>query len=250
MTSYYDFYTYAYLRKTDLTPYYIGKGRKRRAWSKNHGKIAVPKDKSQILILTSNLSEEEAWRHEIYMIAVFGRKDLGTGILHNRTNGGEGAGGAVRSEENKKKVGDRSRGTIGITDGKLIKRIKPHEEIPKGWERGTPESFKQAVRDNHHDVSGEKNPTFGKRRITNGKSERRIPFDDPIPEGWREGAIPKLFKCQKPRPVEITSVEHNFALVFDSLKEAAEFIGVKPTGLNGLVGDEKRCCKGWKIRRI
>lgn len=106
------YYTYAYLRK-DRTPYYIGKGKGRRIYKKGNGQIKPPKDKSRIIFLKKNLTEEEAFKHEIYMIAVFGRKDLGTGILRNRTNGGEGASGAVRSDEYKnklsKKVKDRYR---------------------------------------------------------------------------------------------------------------------------------------------
>jgi tRNA splicing endonuclease len=81
------FYTYAYLRE-DRTPYYIGKGSGRRAYSK-HSSFYPPKDKTKIIYLKQNLTEEEAFRHEIYMIAVFGRKDIGTGILINRTDGGD-----------------------------------------------------------------------------------------------------------------------------------------------------------------
>jgi phage-related minor tail protein len=88
------FYTYAYLR-VDGTPYYIGKGKDRRAWAKHKKWLPRPKDNSRILILKEGLTEEEAFRHEIYMINVFGRKDLGTGILHNRTNGGEGVSGKI-----------------------------------------------------------------------------------------------------------------------------------------------------------
>jgi hypothetical protein len=257
MANYYDFYTYAYLRLKDRTPYYIGKGQGNRAWAKHRKGISVPKDLSRILILKSGLSEEEAWRHEIYMVAVFGRKDLGTGILHNRTDGGEGASGAVRSEEFKRKVGDRvrnkpspTRGTIGITNGEFFRRIKPCEDIPEGWEIGAPESFKQAVKENHHDVSGAKNPAYGKRRITNGVRERRIPRADPIPEGWWEGAAPSKISKVGNKPIEITSVEDNFGLIFPSCKEAAEFTGGSPTSLRRVANGGAKSYLGWKVRYI
>jgi len=95
-----QYYTYAYLRE-DRTPYYIGKGKGNRAYKKHQKGISVPKDKSRIIFLKQNLTEAEAFRHEIYMIAVFGRKDLGTGILHNRTAGGDGSSGVIVSEERK-----------------------------------------------------------------------------------------------------------------------------------------------------
>jgi hypothetical protein len=88
------FYTYAYLRE-DRTPYYVGKGKGDRAYRKRKSGIKPPKDKSRIILLKQNLTEQEAFKHEIYMIAVFGRKDLGTGILHNKTNGGEGTSGLI-----------------------------------------------------------------------------------------------------------------------------------------------------------
>ena len=95
------YYTYAYLRE-DRTPYYIGKGTGNRIYSVNR-RMKPPKDKSRIIFLKKNLTEEEAFKHEIYMIAVLGRKDLGTGILQNLTDGGEGGSGRVLSEETRRK---------------------------------------------------------------------------------------------------------------------------------------------------
>ena len=77
------YYTYAYLR-LDGTPYYVGMGRGRRAYSKQHRVKVPPVDR--ILFLKKNLTHSEAVKHEIYMIAVLGRKDLGSGILRNLTN--------------------------------------------------------------------------------------------------------------------------------------------------------------------
>lgn len=84
-----NYYTYAYLRE-DKTPYYIGKGKGDRIYSTRR-RNKPPKDKSRIIFLKQNLTEEEAFKHEIYMIAVFGRTDNGTGILRNLTDGGEGS---------------------------------------------------------------------------------------------------------------------------------------------------------------
>ena len=91
-----QYYTYAYLRE-DRTPYYVGKGKGYRLYDKKH-KVGVP-TKNRIIYLKQNLTEEEAFKHEIYMIAVFGRKDLGTGILHNKTAGGEGSSNIIRTKE-------------------------------------------------------------------------------------------------------------------------------------------------------
>lgn len=102
-----NFYTYAYLRE-DGTPYYIGKGKESRIIRKHRRRnkqyFNPPNDTNKIIFLKKNLTEEQAFRHEKYMIAVFGRKDLGTGILRNMSNGGEGSSGFIMSREAKQKL--------------------------------------------------------------------------------------------------------------------------------------------------
>jgi hypothetical protein len=86
------FYVYAYLRQ-DNTPYYIGKGFGIRAWNKHDKGINPPKDTTKIVILEHNLSDVGALAIERRMIKWYGRKDLSTGILHNKTDGGDGSVG-------------------------------------------------------------------------------------------------------------------------------------------------------------
>jgi len=85
------YYTYAYLR-VDGTPYYIGKGCGNRMYHPHRG--LCPRDKSRILILKAGLTEDEAYRHEKYLIFVFGRKCNGSGILVNLGPGGRKDGGS------------------------------------------------------------------------------------------------------------------------------------------------------------
>ena len=127
------FYTYAYLRE-DRTPYYVGKGKGNRLHQRHQKGISVPKDKTKIIFLKQNLTEEEAFRHEIYMIGVFGRKDLGTGILRNKTNGGEGGNGAVRSKETRRKQSEANKGNRHSKETR-----RKQSEVSKGkkwWNNG------------------------------------------------------------------------------------------------------------------
>ena len=115
----YLYYVYAYIRSNSKTPYYIGKGKNYRAWEK-HSRVPVPKDKSKIVILETNLSEIGACALERRYIRWYGRKDTGTGILLNRTDGGEGTLGLIRTEEHCKKISDSKLGSKASEKTKKI----------------------------------------------------------------------------------------------------------------------------------
>ena len=99
------YYTYCYLNE-DGKPYYVGKGNGDRAYDPNHSVSLPPRDR--ILILKEGLTEEEAFRHEIYMIEILGRKNQGTGLLENMTKGGKQPPAFVaHSEKTKSKMRQR-----------------------------------------------------------------------------------------------------------------------------------------------
>jgi hypothetical protein len=103
------FLVYAFCRE-DGTFYYIGKGTDRRPFVKRKNGINPPLDKNRIIILHSNLDEPTAFEYEKKLISFYGRKDQGTGLLRNSTDGGEGVAGWIPGPEWREKKSQSMKG--------------------------------------------------------------------------------------------------------------------------------------------
>ena len=203
-----DFYTYAYLRE-DKTPYYIGKGTGRRIYSTNRKGLKPPKDKSRIIFLKQNLTEEEAFKHEVYMIAVFGRKDNGTGILYNRTDGGDGISGFTHSEETKNKMSASAKLT-SEQRSEIVRKIQAsrtpeqRSEISrKGIESMTPEQRSERSRKANAKLTSEQRSEIARKRQASRTPEQRSEagrksYANKTPEQRSEAsrkASSQMFQC-------------------------------------------------------
>jgi hypothetical protein len=154
-----EYYTYAYLRE-DGTPYYIGKGKAGRIDNNLHN-INLP-PKSRRVYLKKNLTDKEARKHEIYMIAILGRKDLGTGILRNMTNGGEGCAGRRLSDETKKKLSDKHKGKKkSVEHKKALSEAAKKRKVSDKWRESVSSAKKGRF-------TGNENHNYGRRWWNNG----------------------------------------------------------------------------------
>jgi hypothetical protein len=101
---------YVYLRESDGTPYYIGVGSTTDRPKSRHHATKPPRDLRLVRPLRGQLTKQQAWEWEKYYIKHYGRKDIGTGILRNQSDGGEGNLGYKHTPETKQRVSMQFRG--------------------------------------------------------------------------------------------------------------------------------------------
>jgi hypothetical protein len=124
------FYVYQYLRE-DGTPFYIGKGSKNRINESHLPWIEIPSIEFREII-TSNLTESEAFDLELNLIKKYGRKIDG-GILENKKiNRWVAQAGWTHSEETKQKISEKNTGKIRTEEHKEnYKKPKTKEHAEK-----------------------------------------------------------------------------------------------------------------------
>jgi hypothetical protein len=134
------YYTYFYLRK-DGTPYYVGKGKNGRAHS-TQKRVRRPPEKERIVFPEKNVDEFTAFHWERFWISFYGRKDLGTGILLNQTDGGEGPSNRIFSEESRKKMSESAK-------NRPEEDRRKHSEFMSGkepWNKGRKETREEVLK--------------------------------------------------------------------------------------------------------
>lgn len=187
-TNHNDFYVYALIHPTTNLPFYIGKGRNNRDKShisetKNnkipHGNRHlfytiknIINNGLEVVIkhLDSNLSEHNAFLKENEYIKKYGRRDLGTGILTNLTDGGEGQSGWHPSEEYKNKMSISTSGNKNGMYGK--KHTSETKELIR--KKAIGRKHTELVKKNKSiKMMGENNHFYGKKHTDEVRSKIR-----------------------------------------------------------------------------
>lgn len=228
-----DFYVYAFLRSKassngpKCSPYYVGKGNGFRAFRRNRTGAKAPADRSFVVFIQEGLTEKEALDLECYCIALYGRLDIGTGILRNLTDGGEGTSGI--SEELRQHL---SRAHIGHRHSEETRRKMSKSRSgpgnPNYGKKGMVSNFKGK----HHTEESKRKISEAKKGRKQSEEERRM---------RSESARRYIY--------EITSPSGEI-LIVHNLAAFARKHGMQRYSLAAVARGTQKQHKGWKVKII
>jgi excinuclease UvrABC nuclease subunit len=196
---------YTHTRLDNNQVFYVGVGKhSRRAYSKNsrnsHWYNIVNKHGYKVTITHKDICYEEALSIEKYLVAFYGRKDLGKGSLVNKTEGGDGTLGAIVSEETRAKKSVFFKGRKHSEETKAIMSIAQSNRS-----------------------------TETRRRLSDAKRGKLRSEETKAKISLRKMGQ----RCNSKKVVDI-----NTGIVYKCAIDAADFIGVKPTTLRAWLRGE------------
>lgn len=159
------------------TPYYVGKGKGMRAYSKNR-RVRPPEDKSRIVFVVRSLSEEDAHSEEKRLIAVYGRIDNGTGCLRNLTDGGEGQCGVRLSQKRRDEISRRMIGKKYALGWRATEEQKAKLSFALKGKSKPPRSAEHIKNACLAQLGKKQSPETIEKRVSRLRGKSRPPFNE------------------------------------------------------------------------
>ncbi len=153
---------------------------------------------------------------EILLINYYGRRDIGEGTLCNLTDGGEGFVGLVKTEEHKRKIGEKSKGRKPSAE--TIEKIR----LTNTGKKLSEETRKTLSLKTKGTRLGKENPFFGKRHSEENKKR------------WSESKKGSL----NPNTKWIVCLETG--IFYLGIAEASEAVNIKYGALRSMLQGKNR----------
>lgn len=141
------YYTYIHRRATDLTPFYVGKGKGNRAWEKNksdcrsdHWLNCARKNGVVVEICQDGLDEDSAYLLEAWVMAILKRDGH---VLVNQSEGGRGPYGQRHSDETRAKISEAMHYPVWNDLGEMFHNACEAARVMR--ERGWPKAASSGI---------------------------------------------------------------------------------------------------------